>query len=109
MGLYNGLHLVVRGRAHDPRMAALVIDDAPDPVLEKESHQVGATAYLARPLDADELLKRVADALVARERRCWSRTTVTTNVVVRIADRRARLLDVSDGGFTSLSSSRPEL
>lgn len=105
LGLFNGLHLVARGRAGNPQMAALVVDDSRDPVLEQESMKVGATAYLARPVDSDELLRRVAEALASRERRCWSRTTVASNVPVRIAARRARLLDISYGGVRLESGS----
>src|SRR4030088_3371035 len=47
LGLFNGLHLIVRGRASYPRMAALVIDDSRDSVRERESKDVGATGYLA--------------------------------------------------------------
>jgi DNA-binding response OmpR family regulator len=99
LGPFNGLQLVVRGRASNPRMAALVVDDSRDVVLEQESKQVGATAYLAKPVDRDELLRRVAEALASRERRSWSRTTVASNVLVRIPAGRARLLDISYGGF----------
>lgn len=99
LGLFNGLHLVVLGRAKNPRMAALVVDDRRDAVLEREARNAGATAYLAKPVDSHELLRRVAEALASRERRTWSRTLVTSNVLVRIATGRARLLDISYGGF----------
>lgn len=105
LGMFNGLHLVVRGRAGNPRMAALVVDDSRDSVLERESKNVGATAYLAKPVDSDELLRRVAEALASRERRCWSRTPVASNVLVRIAAGRARLLDISYGGVRLESGS----
>lgn len=98
LGSHNGLHLVVRGRTLDRRMAALVIDPSEDPVLEHESLDLGAT-YVTQPINRDQLLQAVAGALAARERRSWSRTTVTSNVVVRVGNRRARLLEVSDSGF----------
>ena len=105
LGPFNGLHLVVRGRASNPRMAALVVDDSRDSVLEQESRKVGATAYLAKPVDRDGLLRRVAEALAGRERRCWSRTRVASNVPVRTAAGRARLLDISYAGFRLESGS----
>jgi DNA-binding response OmpR family regulator len=100
LGLFNGLQLVVRGRASNPRMAAFVVDDSRDPALERESKNIGATAYLAKPVDSDDLLQRIAEALASRERRRWSRTPVARNVLVlvRIAAGRARLLDISYGG-----------
>jgi DNA-binding response OmpR family regulator len=99
LGLFNGLHLVVRGRAGNPRMAALVIDDSRSPTLSHEAKNVGATAYLVRPVDSEEFLRRVAEALAGRERRHSRRTAVTANLVVRIITaRRVKLLDVSDSG-----------
>lgn len=97
LGLLNGLHLVLRGRMLNPRMAALVVDDLRDAVLEQESKKAGATAYLVRPVNSDELLRRIAEALASRERRRWRRTTAA--VLVRIAGEPARLLDISYGGF----------
>jgi CheY-like chemotaxis protein len=105
LGLFNGLHLIVRGRAGNPRMAALVIDDSRDSVLERESKNIGATAYLTKPVGRDELLRRVVEALASGERRSWSRTPVASNVLVRIAAEWARLLDISYGGFRLKSGS----
>lgn len=65
LGLFNGLDLVIRARARNPRTAALVVDDARDPFLERESRKVGATAYLVKPVDFGELLERVAEALAS--------------------------------------------
>lgn len=65
LGLFNGLHLVVRARAGNPRLAALVVDNARDPFLERESRKVGAIAYLVKPIDFGELLERVAEALAS--------------------------------------------
>jgi DNA-binding response OmpR family regulator len=107
LGPFNGLQLVVRGRASNPRMAAFVVDDARDPALEHESKNLGATAYLAKPVDSNDLLRRVAEALAGRERRYWNRTPVGRNVLVlvRIASGRARLLDISYGGVRLASGS----
>jgi DNA-binding response OmpR family regulator len=99
LGRFNGLHLVVLGRASDPRMAALVIDDRRDAVLEREARDAGATAYMAKPVSSADLLRCVAQALASRERRCWSRTPLASTVLVGIAAGQARLLDVSYGGF----------
>ena len=99
LGQFNGVHLVVLGRTKDPRMAALVVDDRRDTVLEREALSAGATAYLAKPLGAADLLKRVAEALATRERRWWSRTPLASTVVVGLGPGTARLLDISYGGF----------
>ena len=75
LGKFNGLHLVVLGRATNPRMAALVLDDRPaDEGLQFEAIVTGATACLCKPVGADDLLTRVAEALATRERRWWGRT-----------------------------------
>jgi len=105
LGRFNGVHLVVLGRAKDPRMAALVIDDRQDTVLEREAMNAGATAYLAKPVGPADLLRRVAEALAVRERRWWSRTPLASNVMVAIGPGRARLLDISYGGFRLESAS----
>jgi DNA-binding response OmpR family regulator len=99
LGKFNGLHLVVLGRASNPRMAALVMDERRDEGLEREAILAGATAYLRKPVGSGELLARVAEALATRERRWWSRTPLAANVIVDIGAGTARLLDISYGGF----------
>jgi len=99
LGQFNGVHLVVLGRSKDPRMAALVVDDRRDAVLEREAMHAGATAYLAKPVGPGDLLKRVAEALATRERRWWSRTPLASTVIVGIGPGQARLLDIGYGGF----------
>jgi two-component system chemotaxis response regulator CheY len=98
LGAYNGLHLIIRGRAANPRMAAFVVDDSRDPILESESKQLGATGYLIKPVKFDELLKLITEALADRSRRHWSRRTLAAPVLVRVGAQRARVVDVSHGG-----------
>lgn len=105
LGQFNGLHLVVLGRASDPRLAAIVIDDRKDSVLEREAKHAGATAYLAKPVTASELLRRVAEALAGRERRWSNRTALADEVMFGIGAGTARLLDISYGGFRLESTS----
>lgn len=99
LGKFNGLHLVVLGRATDPRMAALVIDDRHDDGLHREAIHAGATACLCKPIAPADLLARVAEALATRERRWWSRTSLASDVLIDIGAGTARLLDISYGGF----------
>lgn len=99
LGKFNGLHLVVLGRASNPRMAALVVDEHRDEGLHREAIVAGATAYLCKPVGPDDLLARVAEALATRERRWWSRTQLAGHVLVDIGAGTARLLDISYGGF----------
>jgi hypothetical protein len=86
-------------------MAALIVDDSRDPGRKRESTNLGSTAYLVKPVDAGDLLRRVAAALASRERRRWSRTPVGPNVLVRSDAGRARLLDISYGGVRLESGS----
>ena len=99
LGTFNGLQLVVLGRATNPRMAALVLDDRPDEGLELEAIVAGATACLCKPVGAADLLARVAEALATRERRWWGRTPLAGHVLIDIGAGTARLLDISYGGF----------
>jgi DNA-binding NtrC family response regulator len=47
LGEYNGLQLVLRGKMTRPAMAAIVIADAPDPVLERDVTEMNATLVLS--------------------------------------------------------------
>jgi DNA-binding response OmpR family regulator len=96
---FSGVHLVTQGRAADPRMAAVVIDDHRDDAARAAALTAGATAYLTRPVAATDLLICVAEALAGRERRCWRRTALANDVLVGIRAGQARLLDIGYGGF----------
>ena len=47
LGLFNGLHLIVRGRVDHPEMAAIVTAGSKDPVLEAEAETYGAACVVA--------------------------------------------------------------
>ena len=47
LGEYNGLQLVLRGKMTRPEMAAIVVADAPDPVLERDAAEMNATIVLS--------------------------------------------------------------
>lgn len=51
---YNGLHLVLRGKSAKPDLIALVTSTTPDPVLQLEAEQLGAT-FVLKPITAEEL------------------------------------------------------
>jgi two-component system response regulator RegA len=67
LGEYNGLHLVLRGKAQRPTIAALVMSSLADPVLQSEAEAMGAT-FLVRPVDTRDLLAAVARTLFQRDR-----------------------------------------
>lgn len=54
LGEYNGLGLVLRGRTHNPQMAAVIISTLRDPVLQAEAEAMGAT-FIYRPVSDGEL------------------------------------------------------
>jgi DNA-binding response OmpR family regulator len=99
LGKFNGVQLVVLGRASDTRLSALVVDDKHDVAIEREAFNAGAIGYLVKPIRPADLLARVAAALAGRERRWFSRTPLASNVVVGLGPESARLLDVGYGGF----------
>jgi DNA-binding NtrC family response regulator len=65
LGEYNGLQLVLRGKMTRPEMAAIVVVDRPDPVLERDAADMDATLVLSTA-DRDEW--------VAAARRAFPRT-----------------------------------
>jgi DNA-binding response OmpR family regulator len=62
LGLYNGLHLVLRGHMNNPRMAAIVLSSSLDPVLQVDARQQGA-AYLVTPLSDRDFHEAVARSM----------------------------------------------
>jgi DNA-binding response OmpR family regulator len=65
LGLFNGLHLVVRGRLDHPQMAAIVTACRKDPVLEAEAKNYGAACVVA-PQSSSELLSLVSRTFAAQ-------------------------------------------
>src|SRR3989454_9324421 len=65
LGLFNGLHLVVRCRVEYPEMAAIVTAGCKDPVLEAEATTYGASCVVA-PRNSSELLALVSRTFAAR-------------------------------------------
>jgi DNA-binding response OmpR family regulator len=65
LGLFNGLHLVLRGRFDRPEMAAIVTVEADDPVLQAEASSFGAVCAVS-PMSAPELLALVSRTFATR-------------------------------------------
>jgi DNA-binding NtrC family response regulator len=68
LGRFNGLQLVIQGRANNPRLGAIAVDAKRDPVLERDAKHHGVTAYMVKPVRRRELLSLVTEALTRRER-----------------------------------------
>jgi DNA-binding NtrC family response regulator len=62
LGAYNGLQLIIRARAHNPHLPAIVLTAFSDVVIKAEAERLGAI-YVEKPVDANRLLAIVADAL----------------------------------------------
>src|ERR1051325_2238951 len=59
LGLFNGLHLIVRGRLDCPRMTSILTASDADPVLEAEASTYGAACVVA-PQSPTEVLALVS-------------------------------------------------
>jgi len=94
LGEFNGLHLVLAAKIADPRIAAIVTIEAPDPVLEKEAEQLGAT-FLVQPTSVRELLAAVL--------RTYLRSPADTTPIRPPFERRYR-----ERRLSHLSSYTPE-
>jgi DNA-binding response OmpR family regulator len=62
LGVYNGLHLLMRARADHPSLLAIMIGP-PSLFVAAEARVLGADAYLPQPLDLDALMFAVRGLL----------------------------------------------
>jgi len=70
LGAYNGLQLIMRGRAANPRLRAIVVTAYVDATLRRDAEALDAV-HMEKPLDLGRLLDEVAQALAhpARQQR----------------------------------------
>jgi DNA-binding NtrC family response regulator len=68
LGAYNGLQLIIRGRALNPRLRAIVVTGYPDIVVQREAERLDAI-HLEKPLDPARLLREVANAIAGSDPR----------------------------------------
>jgi DNA-binding NtrC family response regulator len=64
LGPFNGLHLLMRGRAEHPGLPAILMGP-PSAVVAREAHALGAAVYLTQPIDLDTLTTAAADLIDA--------------------------------------------
>jgi two-component system response regulator (stage 0 sporulation protein F) len=102
LGPYNGLQLLVTG---PKRVPTIIMTGFPDPVLEADAHHLGAE-FILKPVSPQALLALVEQELAARPAqelsgptRRWARKQVPGDLVARVEDVTARILDVSYGGL----------
>jgi DNA-binding response OmpR family regulator len=67
LGEYNGLHLVLRGKSLRPDMAAIVLSDAADPVLQADAEAMGAT-FVVKPVTPRDFCAAVMRTLARASR-----------------------------------------
>ena len=99
LGAFNGLHLIIRSRAHKLNTVAVIHTAHPDPVLEAEALRLNAD-YFKRPVDTPTLLAVIAQRLGHRpERRASSRRQINEPFHVTVEGSPAEIVDISDEGF----------
>ena len=64
LGAFNGLHLIIRLRGQSPDAMAVVYTMFPDPVLEQQARQLGAS-YLIQDGDPSTLVALLAERVSA--------------------------------------------
>jgi DNA-binding response OmpR family regulator len=64
---YNGLGLVLRGRAENPDLAAIVMSRTDDPVLRQDADLLNAT-FIVKPIEERELRAAAVRTLLQRDR-----------------------------------------
>jgi CheY-like chemotaxis protein len=110
LGGFNGLHLVISGRARFPEMTAIVTHTVSDPVLQADAAEQKAE-WLVMPFDAQTLidvLSRVAGPRPPRPQgtmpRRWTRKPVERPVDATLGVVHGTLVNVSYGGLCLLLS-----
>jgi DNA-binding response OmpR family regulator len=63
LGEYNGLHLVLRGKAVKRDLAAIVTSGVADSVLQSEAEQLGAT-FILKPASTEEFRAAICRTLL---------------------------------------------
>jgi DNA-binding response OmpR family regulator len=107
LGPFNGLHLLLRLRATDPELPAVIMGEPSD--LTADVARFRAT-FVTKPIDDDDLRRAVADLLVGRPPRdpdcgrAWPRKRSELAATVRQIS--ARVVELSYGGLR-MRTSRP--
>jgi DNA-binding NtrC family response regulator len=63
----SGVEVLKHIRAMDPTIPVIMVTAADDPVLIRETREIGAYGYLVKPIEEPRLIRMVAEA-VARSR-----------------------------------------
>lgn len=107
LGAFNGLHLLMHVRAHDPDLAVVIVCEAGD--FSVDISRFGAR-YVAKPIDPLSLRAVVSELLAGRSphdpggTRIWPRKLAELSATVQ--DGMARIVELSYGGVR-LNLERP--
>ena len=66
LGMFNGLHLVVRGQSVQPQMAALVTASPEDAMLRTEAENLGAT-FVIKPTTSQECIAAILQTVFRQD------------------------------------------
>src|SRR5262249_53106824 len=101
---FNGLHLVIAGRAQLPALVAVVTHGAADPALQADASAHGAL-FLSAPIDPKLFLNVIAQSLETRGPRAgrrhprrWPRKRLVQRVDATLGAIRGVVVDICYGG-----------
>ncbi len=94
----RSLDLIRLAREQQPAMGVIAVTAFPDNAVEQECVRLGAW-YLLKPLNLAPFLRIVERVGDLSRRRRWTRKHVVGGLVADVGDVRARVVDVSYGGF----------
>lgn len=66
LGEYNGLGLVLRARSRNPQVRAVILSRVPDPALQTEAEELGAT-FVSLPVEQRELRAAILRTLFRQD------------------------------------------
>lgn len=94
----RGVQLVISERTKHPELAAVLIGSERESALEMDARRHGF-AFVARPIDPDQLLMIVAEQLAGIKRRQrWPRKRLESPIPARVGGQDAMLTNISYGG-----------
>jgi DNA-binding response OmpR family regulator len=105
---YNGLQLVLRGKARRPSMAAIVLSSILDSVLQSEAETMGAT-FVLRPVDSRELIAAAFRTLLREPARHPVVDPIRSPFERRTGERRFLLEDDGNNRTTERRRDRATL
>lgn len=99
LGDASGLELVIAAQTVLPATRSILLDQRYQPALAKEARRHGAI-YLVEPVPGEDLLAQISVQLTGEHTvRRWVRKKLPSALPIQIADRPARMVDLSYGGM----------